>query len=1267
MMHIDLSLKKHDEYDSKVFTLAQAIENDRVVILLGSPGSGKTSILKKYRDEHANIQFLKVKKFLLLPNQVEEETEVLLLDGLDEYRSIMDDKSFVITQLGYEINKLRDIKVVISCREMDWYGETDRSALKDEIDVNAILYSILSLDDTQKVKLAYISDIKSPQEFIHRFSDYGFLENPQMFSMLAQIYKANPEDLIGSKKDLYLTFIKNAREQNSEYKRTPMHSLEVNEMLKVTGYIASYYMLAGVDEINDDFIDEVSNAEKGYGKELLETVRHTKLFSENKFIHRTIAEFSLANFLKEKMDDGNFVSMERIRNILINNGRVPTELRGTYAWLCSLSEREELIKVDPYYQAIHGDNSLLNNALKKKIVLEVKEYAKTNPYFFTFSYNMDLKGFYNVELDTLLIDEFNDSIGKKNHYIYFLIDIMVSTEEISPTMRDFLKEKIFDHTTPSYLKDDMIKAFITDIDFLMQVLTAIQTTNIMDENDNIKEALLNILYPNYINSEQIADYLVLYNDKVGGHCYFLYDTNYEEKFHLIDKIYQASFEKDRDPALVLPDNTKGFIEDYFLETLLKYKNGLTAQDIYNIIKHFKQYKKWYETIRYQSYRYTITDEIAGREYDFIELANELFSLYLDDVVKSKNDKDRIYNFKYFFNYKSPSNQSEILFGKMDLGLSPDVNQSLFDAALAYAPKDEHRKLIVTTQIEDLAEKYELQQVSSAWQNPEKSEWEIESEKRALEEEEKDKKIRDENEKYFSSKSSEEIGTTFGDLNFIASLLFIDRDEDKINNLEKKTFERLKTILKEAVTHESISPEHTNLSSLAIESPNARRNIDTVYYVSMALNDKFEININDEFSKYLYMNVLAHDRSSNIIKTNFLNEFEEKNKDSTIVVLKEYLSLLLKEHFSCNYALLVKYIDAENDVFNLKILAKSYESNLGSIQDSFFNNFLDVFNFHITPEDLNELIASTIDSIDEENKNTMMALKTFAEDKKDDFNINMAIALHSLFQYNIERFNQSNSKIKIIDYMITQFDTEDSIKNVSGLQSPKSQTASFLRNDMLKLLDLEELIYLHRLHLDDIWTYRIANKINELEQLKSDQSHTVYSIEKIKNFMLSETILSIKDFFTDIYLKLNDLKQEIEDNRNNDKDPFYNQNRSKKTEEACRDVILHRLNDKYGYSLELSKEKYEANNRVDINIKYKANDDYEVQVECKRDDNQELNTGIPDQLIGKYFSSAIQYGIYLVFYFGDKKGKALMLEKINNSIPASSVDNVKVICIDLTYE
>ncbi len=254
------------------------------------------------------------------------------------------------------------------------------------------------------------------------------------------------------------------------------------------------------------------------------------------------------------------------------------------------------------------------------------------------------------------------------------------------------------------------------------------------------------------------------------------------------------------------------------------------------------------------------------------------------------------------------------------------------------------------------------------------------------------------------------------------------------------------------------------------------------------------------------------------------------------------------------------------------------------------------------------------------------------------------------------------------HMFSVFNTEKSIKFIGGFQSSQSQCASFLSRDVLKTLSVEELKALSILHYEekDIWRNQILNQIDTLMQQESDQSFDRYSTDKIKEFVLLNAIFSKEDFFKDILIKINSIKREIEDSRINQKNLFYNDDGNSKNEEHCRDVIHQKLNDKYGYDIELIREKYEKDDkRVDINIRYKANSDYEVQVECKKDKNRDLYNGIKNQLIDSYFSSGVQFGIYLIFYFGDKKDKEKMLEKVEQSIPSGYHDKIEVVCIDLT--
>jgi len=1282
MKYIDLTLKRLDKENDETTTctLKEAIQNDNLIVLLGAPGSGKSTLLQEYHELKDESQLFTIKKFLRLQPEIAPNTRFIFLDGLDEYRSTSNDKAFVMTELGNRICQFtEDYTIVISCREMDWYGETDVAALNDEVNKEAALYVIQPLDANQQRELAAIFDVDDIDTFISKFSHLGFLDNPQMFKMLSQIYKDNISEFISTKTDLYLTFIKNAREINPSYIRNAINVLTADEILKYAGYLAFFYMFSDVETYDVGLIDEICNTEKGYPKDKLETITKTSLFSEGKFIHRTITEFALANFLAKYKLSGKTtsgISLPRIKSLFIKNDRIPTELRGTYAWLCSLTRNKELIAVDPYYQAIHGDNSLFDSELKKQVVLEVKNYSlKTNPYFYKFENSAQIDGFYDQELDDFLIDEFESAIKLDNHYVYFICDIISSsTCRLSDRMKKFIKKVILRSEIPAYYKRYLLDIFKDEPAFLVDVLDRIKDNKIEDEENRLADNLLHRLYPESVTPDKVADYLNLYHKQDAiGFCYYLIETVYDDKFNLVEEIHRNNYLEGRTPQLVLPDGLKSFINDYFLETLLKFEDGLTAREIFGIISHFRKYYDKYDKLEFESYRYAITDKLPLYEDKLQRLTNELFAIYIDDILSRKPQADSSlsfdYFYHYFYSYKTPTNISEVCLNQINHDRDTDTNKSLFWNALVNYPKG----TADCEKVRKIAKEHGLEEDLNNFLNPPKPQWQIKNEERQKKQKEKERQTLKNNEKHFTSRKDEEILATFSELHFISNLVYIKRDNDDekkyASSLTSATYERLKRLLKNAIFAKSLIDQALlNLNSLAKESPDARRNIDRMYYSSCCLNNWEDIPFqNNDFYKYLFINVLMQDKISGIIKSNLVEQVISVHPELAQTIMREYLELLFDEYIPDEASLFLEYIKKETNIEKLKSILSFFYSNKTKIQDELLYEFLKACNFSISIGDL-EILETIVSN--EKNHQTISALKVFAEGNKSAFNVNMAIAIHSLLFLGskIESFTDLDStrKVRLIDYMFSQFTTAKSIELHNGFQSSKDSCAGFLRDNALNILDSGELKMLQKARKgeDDIWAYRITHTISEKEQANTDSQYSLINIEKIKNFIFSDDISSLEDFFADVSDKLNKLKTEIEDNRDNEKDLFHNQNGSAKLEEACRDVILLRLKDKYGYDLVVTKEKYEANNRVDINIKYAANNDFEIQVECKRDSNSKLCEAIQTQLIEKYFSSGVQYGIYLIFYFGIKKDRDAMLKKVYESIPNNYRNKIKVVCIDL---
>ena len=395
----------------------------------------------------------------------------------------------------------------------------------------------------------------------------------------------------------------------------------------------------------------------------------------------------------------------------------------------------------------------------------------------------------------------------------------------------------------------------------------------------------------------------------------------------------------------------------------------------------------------------------------------------------------------------------------------------------------------------------------------------------------------------------------------------------------------------------------------------------------------------------------------IIKNDFAEYFNINKSELAEESLKCFLQYAVAKKAPSLKNVLLPYFEKENEIEKLKEMAVACKIDV----DYIVQTFLRLTAFQLDLKTLQQLEKY---ELTDENKDKIRTLIIFLEDKKEEFIERHAIILSKFCvpsRYSFH-FLSSDMKVRSIDYMISCFTTPESIEYVKEVQSDSDWCTTFLRRDSFHLLNLGEMqeLQVRRQNKNDVWTHLITHRISELIQQEADSVKNSIPIDNLKEFIISDTILSKEDFFIDVCCRLIELKKTIEDNRDNDKDSFYNQDGSSKDEECCRDIILRRLKDRYRNDLDMAKERYEANNRVDINVRYNV-EDFEIQIECKKDSNRELYTSIKNQLIDKYFSSNVQHGIYLIFNFS---GHDSFLERVKDSIPIDYENNIEVICIDL---
>ena len=106
-------------------------ESAHAIVMLGPPGSGKTTVFQGLAEANPHGTYKTVRSLLRTPNG-ELRGSVLYLDALDEARpdrTERDKIDSVIKKLG----ELGRPSFRISCREADWLGASDLRALKDAV------------------------------------------------------------------------------------------------------------------------------------------------------------------------------------------------------------------------------------------------------------------------------------------------------------------------------------------------------------------------------------------------------------------------------------------------------------------------------------------------------------------------------------------------------------------------------------------------------------------------------------------------------------------------------------------------------------------------------------------------------------------------------------------------------------------------------------------------------------------------------------------------------------------------------------------------------------------------------------------------------------------------------------------------------------------------------------------------------------------------------------------------------------------------------
>ncbi len=506
-------------------------KDEAAYVLLGPPGSGKTTIFKHLAIRQGGHR-VTARDFLTFDNRPEWHDTTLFIDGLDETRAGTADGRTPLDNIRAKLDRMGRPPFRLSCREADWFGANDRDHLETVSPSGTV--KVLRLDPLSDQDICQILcgvlGIEDPEKFVAAAQGKGLdglLANPQSLKMLAVAVGAAgvwPETRTQAFDMACRTLL---AEHNDEHRIAGPDLGGITDLIEASGKLCAVQLLAGAAgyalpgaESDQHFLglDRLQGTER----QILRRSLESKLFeypAERRTVpvHRQVAEFLAARYLAALIENG--LPIGRILALISGyDGIVVSELRGLSAWLAahSKSSRAELIARDPLGTVLYGDAEHFSPEEKRLLLDGIERQTAANPRLIT-----------TLQLDSRLGDlvssdmenhvrEILTSPAREDSWQSFIVILLEAIRhgEPLPKLADPLKELIRDGTRWPRIRDRAIDVFVrhrrNDTQALTELkeLTAdVYADRVPDSDDDLLGCLLSTIYPEAISETEVIQYL----------------------------------------------------------------------------------------------------------------------------------------------------------------------------------------------------------------------------------------------------------------------------------------------------------------------------------------------------------------------------------------------------------------------------------------------------------------------------------------------------------------------------------------------------------------------------------------------------------------------------------------------------------------------------------------------------------------------------------------------------------------------------------------
>jgi len=583
---LNRSIKKIYPIDGNVknnegLTFADILEIPNIV-LLGEPGAGKSHLFN-HASDHENGNYIAARSFIFNADE-SYINKPIYIDALDEKRS-RSEQPDSIGEIIKHIKQIKPSKVRLSCRVADWLGETDLELFKPYFEANGgyCVGVLEALTEEEIDRILRGENIDNPLEFREQAHSKGvrsLLTNPQTLKMLANSVKNGQWPK--TKKELY----ENATElllseHNKNHKRKALAGFTSSQLKDAAGAACAVLLIADVEGISLLKSSNNSYAEIPYpnSKAVLAALTKQAFVTTDQdhvnYSHRTIAEYLAAYWLVTSIGKGLPVS--RVCSLLCVDNYPASELRGLYAWLVQLlPDADFLIANDPYGVLVLGDVSCLSLSSRKALLNALVKLAEKDPWFRAQDWTSEPLGALSTpdmanELKAIL------SKQPQRFHLRSVVLNAIQFGEQQPELKDDLLEIFCDNDAYYAERSNAFEGLINTIpDGIALVVNATkERLHTSSEDLRLKEEVMVRIYDRNFN---LDDVIQLVNDHIshreiedriitGGLWSLSRSLPLDELPEILDRVTQLQLDKSEESSEVWH-----FIHEILERTLLSSEN-----------------------------------------------------------------------------------------------------------------------------------------------------------------------------------------------------------------------------------------------------------------------------------------------------------------------------------------------------------------------------------------------------------------------------------------------------------------------------------------------------------------------------------------------------------------------------------------------------------------------------------------------------------------------------------------------------------------------